>query len=174
MISTSTRIAENLGLLRQAASLVSGLDAETYGAPGPPPGRGGVGGHIRHVLDFYDCFLRGVPAGRVDYEARSRDARAASDPVYAVARIAETAGRLEGLGAPAACSQLLVRAEGAGPAGCPGSWGRSSLARELEFLMSHTVHHFAIVAMLLRLRGVEPGEGLGVAPSTLAYWRSAS
>jgi hypothetical protein len=51
-------------------------------------------------------------------------------------------------------------------------WCRSSVSRELQFLLSHTVHHYALIAMTLRAAGVELDEELGVAPSTLAYQRS--
>ncbi len=49
------------------------------------------------------------------------------------------------------------------------SWATSSVERELQFLRSHTVHHFALIAVILRLSGLEPGEEFGVAPSTLRY-----
>ena len=41
--------------------------------------------------------------------------------------------------------------------------------RELLFLISHTVHHFALIAFMLRSFGIEPGDKFGVAPSTLRY-----
>jgi uncharacterized damage-inducible protein DinB len=174
MTSTAARIADNLALLDQLAALVRDLASPTYVAPAPPPTRGGIGGHVRHILGFYECFLRGLPDRRVDYEARDRDRRAELDPRYALERIREAADRLAALGVPCGSTQLLVRAEGGSGAGAPSAWGRSSIARELEFLMSHTIHHVAIVAILLRLHGVDPGDELGVAPSTLAYWRRAS
>jgi hypothetical protein len=43
------------------------------------------------------------------------------------------------------------------------------MARELEFLLSHTVHHYAIVAILCRLQGIAVDDGFGVAPSTLRH-----
>ena len=43
-------------------------------------------------------------------------------------------------------------------------WCASSVLRELDFLQSHTVHHYSLVAMLLRLHEIDPGEEFGVAP----------
>jgi len=53
----------------------------------------------------------------------------------------------------------------------PGDAGfsRSTIQRELQFLSSHTVHHFAIVAMILKIQGFETPDTFGVAPSTLKY-----
>jgi hypothetical protein len=58
---------------------------------------------------------------------------------------------------------------GAGPA---GPWSRSTAARELQFLVSHTVHHYALIAFILRANGIDPGADFGVAPSTLAHRKS--
>jgi hypothetical protein len=49
----------------------------------------------------------------------------------------------------------------------------SSVGRELLFLSSHTVHHWALVAALLRHQGIEPGVEFGVAPSTLDHRRTS-
>ena len=45
----------------------------------------------------------------------------------------------------------------------------SSISRELQVLSSHTVHHFALIAMTLRMHGVELDSDFGMAPSTLRY-----
>jgi hypothetical protein len=48
----------------------------------------------------------------------------------------------------------------------------SSISRELQVLSSHTVHHFALIAMTLRMHGVEMDADFGMAPSTLRYLAS--
>ena len=60
---------------------------------------------------------------------------------------------------------------GGGPADVP--WTASSLDRELQSLISHTVHHYALIAMLLRVSGRQPAADFGVAPSTLRYWEES-
>lgn len=162
-------IAENVRVLDELRELVLRLDDERYATTGGLPVTSGPGGHVRHILDAYDCLLRGVGTGRVDFTARERDGRTASDPAFACERIAATSTALRGL-IGTASSPLLVRAEDSSR----GVWCPSSLGRELQSLVSHTIHHLALVALVLRLRGVEPGPTLGVAPSTLAYWRKAS
>jgi hypothetical protein len=66
--------------------------------------------------------------------------------------------------------QLQVRAEQASSE--TPRWSDSSAGRELQFLISHTVHHYAVVAILLRLQGCDAAAenpDFGVAPSTLAH-----
>ena len=49
-------------------------------------------------------------------------------------------------------------------------WSQTSVRRELQFLLSHTIHHYAlIVAIAVRHGIVDFPEGFGVAPSTLNY-----
>jgi len=46
---------------------------------------------------------------------------------------------------------------------------RSSLCRELMFLVSHTQHHNAMIAAMLRLSGLDVDDSFGVAQSTLNH-----
>ena len=44
--------------------------------------------------------------------------------------------------------------------------GWSTLGRELAFVDSHTIHHQALIAVLLELADVPVPDDLGLAPST--------
>ncbi len=141
----------NSAWLDQAQTLLERLDSDAYAS---------IGGHMRHILEFYECFLDGLPAGRVDYDARRRDLLVESSQSVASARIRLMRDRLYELGITAEAT-LLTRLDGA--EAC------STVARELLALSSHTVHHFAIIAISLRTHGVTPDPTFGVAPSTLEY-----
>ena len=45
----------------------------------------------------------------------------------------------------------------------------SSIGRELGFLLSHTIHHCALIAVMMRLRGLATPPGFGVAPATMRH-----
>jgi hypothetical protein len=49
----------------------------------------------------------------------------------------------------------------------------SSLCRELAFLGSHTVHHFALLLEHCHQQGVSVPEGFGKAPATRAHERAS-
>jgi hypothetical protein len=51
-------------------------------------------------------------------------------------------------------------------------WSNSSLRRELQFLISHTIHHYALIATLCARDGFELPADFGVAPSTLWFRNS--
>ena len=162
--------------LEQGLELATRLDVETFTRP-IPPGKSGIGSHLRHEADFVRAFLEGVRAGRIDYDARRRDARLEREPALAVQRLQELIDELRALdlGRTADLERaLLVRSEA--PAGCAPQehWFPSTVGRELAALVSHTVHHHALVALALCEFGLEPPAEFGVAPSTLAHWRARS
>jgi len=151
--------------LAQARDLARALDPGTFGLPVPIGHGATIGQHLRHCLDHVDAFLEGLPVGRVDYDRRTRGGEVEADPALAVNRIELAIHRLADVvideGTP-----LQVKLDcGLGV----DTWRRSTAGRELQFLVSHLVHHFAIIALLCRSQGIEPETSFGVAPSTLKY-----
>lgn len=162
-------IAAHHGLLDQALDLVESLDAGAYCAGAPAAGLAGAGPHLRHVLDMYGCFLRGLPEGRVDYEDRSRDARVETEPAAGAAALRFTAAQLRALERAALPKSLQVH--GDTPLGMERErvWSDSTPERELQFLLNHTLHHFALIAAALRLHGCAVPAEFGMAPSTIRW-----
>lgn len=158
-------IADSVALLEQAISLVARLDDNIFAAITPISPRGSIAGHLRHTLNFYQSFIRGWENGLVDYNIRNRDVRFEQDRLYAVSCIEDAIHLLKGLCHLEAQEHLLVRVED------DVAWSRSSVLRELDVLKSHTIHHYSLIAMLLRLHEIDPGEEFGVAPSTLRHWK---
>lgn len=160
-------LAANLQVLQQGLDLLAVIDDAQYTRTAPPLFAYGAGSHFRHCLDAYTCFLRDLPLGSLDYDQRERDETLAQNRQAARQRIATTKALLHEL-APHSTSELLrVRQDGL-------PWASSSSARELQFLLSHTVHHYALIALLLRWQGVTIAEDFGVAPATLAHWQTAA
>ena len=145
--------------------LVARVSDDLFTATTPMSPRGSIGGHLRHVLDFYWSLLTGIEKGKIDYNQRERNTLIEQDRLVAVERIRSTIDRLAELADLELHEQMLVSGE------CADSWSRSSAKRELDFLLSHTIHHYSLIAMILRLHEIDPGEEFGVAPSTLRHWR---
>ena len=161
-------IGINVRWLCQALRLVDRLDDKSYSTtpPGFAPHRAGA--HLRHVLEFYQCFLDGLEKSHIDYDARRRDENvensraAAASAILSIIRSLETSAALRG--------QFIVwvRMEDS-DRGVREPFMESSISRELQVLSSHTIHHFALIAMTLRMHGVEMDPDFGMAPSTLRY-----
>lgn len=152
-------------LLRQGSRIISVIPDDVFVATTPISPRGSIGAHFRHLLDFYDRFLCGLEISRIDYNRRERNSGLEQKRTLTLQKIERTIGQLEQLKMTESNQHLLVRMENS------SLWSRSSVLRELDFLLSHTVHHYSLIAMLLRLYEINPGEEFGVAPSTLEYWK---
>jgi hypothetical protein len=162
-------VDDNIRLLEQGLELVQALADDQYARSADPAYTSGVGGHLRHCLDHYANFLGGVASGRVDYDARQRDARIESDRRYAVSVMQGQIAALLALRGTDADAAVSIKMDGGDESASCHWWSRSSAQRELQFLLSHTVHHFALIALILRAQGVAVAPGFGVAPSTLRY-----
>jgi hypothetical protein len=162
-------IATNIAWLNQALEVLERIDDRAYATSpqGLEPHR--AGGHLRHVLEFYECFLDDVATAHVDYDARRRDVSVEKSRRKAAARIRGIISRLQSECALGSDSILWVRMEDAKVSGLRESFITSSVGRELQVLSSHTIHHFALIAITLRAHGVTLDRNFGMAPSTLTY-----
>jgi hypothetical protein len=163
-------IEVNTAWLRQALALVEKTNDVVYSTipPGMAPHR--VGSHLRHVIEFYECFLDGLEFGRVDYDSRKHNEAVEKDRALAVASISSVIYRMEGVSVLGKDNELAVRMENAEA----DVWIESSIGRELQALSSHTIHHFALIAVTLRLHGVSFDPDFGMSPSTLRYQAAKS
>jgi hypothetical protein len=66
-------------------------------------------------------------------------------------------------------SIIWVRVEDAKAGRIDDSFMTSSVSREMQALSSHTIHHFALIAVTLKALGVNVDCNFGVAPSTLRH-----
>lgn len=160
---------QNIRFLRQGVELLSTLEAAVFAETGLGGQRGSIGAHLRHCIDYYRCFVRGREAARIDYDARERDPRIEVEPLAAAAAVESLIGDLERLSPRDFDQPVEVKVDAAAWHDPSLVWSRSSVGRELQFLLSHTVHHYALIAMILRSRGLVPPEDFGVAPSTLEH-----
>ena len=101
----------------------------------------------------------------MDYDLRERDEVTEHSRTRALERITAATELLWKLSFAEEHATLWVKQDSP-------YWSTSSLRRELQFLLSHLVHHQALVAVMLRLQGFVPNEEYGVAPATLEHRRS--
>ena len=124
-----------------------------------------VGQQFRHSLDFLNIFLAGVRVGRIDYGRRERDLQVESSRERAADRFEDVAQKLVELTEVQMRAIVSVRSEVDA-----STWLQSTVMREMEFVLSHTIHHHALIAEKLSTMGVRLTRSLGVSPSTKTYW----
>jgi len=171
------RIADdNIGCLQQGAELIGGFDTAHFTSRFSHCYNSSIGEHFRHILDHYQCLIEGVERrdnGRIliDYDLRQRDPQMERDPDRTIAWITRICGFLEKISG-ARIGSLAVKMDTG--SNIEDQFASSSLSRELQFLLSHTVHHYALIATMNAVAGVETPEDFGIAPSTLAHRRKSA
>ena len=163
--ATQRLLAELNDELSAAIAVIEGLADEVFTEP---HGRNGsIGAHFRHNIELIKALFDGLDTGRINYAARSRDRTIETDRSAAVKALEGLIDGGRGFALLDVAKPLAVASESV-----PGPDLASSFGRELEFAISHTVHHHALIAERIRgmLVGIDPM--FGVAAATRRFWET--
>ena len=153
----------NISVLRKMDDILHQLTDAELSEPRPVLFNSSIGGHLRHILEFYEELLVNRSTGSFSYDRRKRDPLISSEVIAARACVARNISLLNDLSEDA---DLLVVSEL--PDTERTSTQRTTLMRELAYLADHGVHHLAMVRIALQqcLPHISFPEHLGVAAST--------
>lgn len=126
-----------------------------------------LGGHVRHCLDHFEALCIGAITGVVDYDDRQRGTTIETDRIAALGAIRRLNLQIEALDESVLTRTVRVPSIIAGDGTSIET--RSTLGRELAFVLSHTVHHNALVAAMCRTLGIPIPDRFGYAPATIAH-----
>lgn len=151
-------------LMDELSSTVMTIPTEIYSAPFERGVSGTIGEHVRHSLDHVSALLSAGRSDTLCYDHRQRGTSIEADPGAALQQILRLKAGLErwsmrSLEEPIRVTSM-ISADGAAVSG----W--STLARELAFVVSHTIHHQAIIGILLAFHGYDVPDRFGHSPST--------
>lgn len=168
MVDGVVLVDANIHYLKQGIELLQDLDTKYYTNTAPSEFKSPVGKHMRHVLEHYLALVNHSD-GKIDYDDRERNVRIEQDPDYAISVAGDIRKQLHSFSDATLLQQPIMVKNNEDDSSNELAWSESSLLRELQFMISHTVHHFALIAIILRIQGYQPPEEFGVAPSTLRY-----
>jgi len=135
------------------------------------PASSSIGTHMRHIIERISCVLDGRDQGLVDYDSRARDQLLEANPESAGSALTGIQDSLATLGSD---QEAPLQVKESVHQDNPAVAVASTLERELMSLVSHTIHHLAIIALLARSAGHPLRGDIGKAPSTIIYERSSS
>ncbi len=137
-----------------------------------------IGRHIRHITDHYLAFVKAVDELKpnlgnkkikIDYNLRNRESTIETSPLAAQACLKTLKLSLSSLN-----FDLLSAVEVSSEINCFHTQNHlfsSNLERELLYLINHTIHHLAYIALLAKNTEISLPSSIGIAPSTLSYLR---
>ncbi len=125
---------------------------------------GSVGAHVRHCLDHVRALTSTRGSDELTYDSRLRGTAVETDPVAAVHEIDRLCIELEAL--PAAWLDDSLRLRSLMHADGGYVYVGTTAAREVAFVIQHTIHHAAVIAILLERLGIAVPPEFGYAPAT--------
>ena len=170
-VNTQRLLQFSIDVLDQALALVASVVA-SHEPPVDPDYATPVGAHLRHIIEHYEALLCPAEPGSVDYDQRPRDRELEHQPAVARVRLKALQARLRQW--PDAQLDALLQVRGLG--GQAGDFDfavSSSVGRELVFVASHAVHHYALLRAHCKQHGIPVSAQFGRAPGTVAHERSA-
>lgn len=125
-----------------------------------------IGQHFRHILEFYECLLAGLPAGCFSYDRRKRNLLIETDVLTARLSIRNSIVGLSNL-----TNDLVLMMDSELPGQPEMISHQTTLSRELAYVADHGVHHLAIIRIALEqfYPAVLIDGNVGVAASTINY-----
>ena len=161
-------LQSNIDALEEGAALLALLEPEQYTQGYQPVFHSTIGAHFRHVLEHYRCFISQLETRRFCYDSRERDQSLECDFDYAKQTLVSLIDSLQALESQNLDQNCELDDQQA------NSSVASTLFRELLFLQSHAMHHYAIIGAMTRRLGAQPADDFGVAIATREHQKSTT
>ena len=134
------------------------------------PFQGSPGMHCRHILQHYQNLFAGLQQGDICYDNRPRNSLLEKERSHALEVLQQQYLALASLREPSiATPPLTLKVRVHCNSDSADIRQSTTLVRELLFLQSHTIHHLALLRVMLVQMGHDIPEHTGIAPATLYH-----
>lgn len=154
-------------LFIQMSAMLAALSDQQYTAKIRTMSNASIGGHTRHVIEFYLELNQGYVCGKVNYDQRKRDHVIENNRLFALQKLEEI---VVSLVKPDKRLQLSASYRFANDV---AFMVPSSYFRELIYNLEHTVHHMALIRIAVaEVSAICLPDDFGLAISTLKFRKS--
>lgn len=165
-------IKANKDALEQGLELLSRLSNDEYTCVCEPWLKSTIGQHVRHVTDMYFALMSAQDGERVDYDVRRRGSKVELQRDKGIDAFKQVILWLDELVQNVDDDKKVTIKSEVSLHQSVSVTLESSLLRELVFVGSHTVHHYAVISVIAKLQNIEIAEWFGVAPATVTFLRN--
>ncbi|SDX51552.1 DinB superfamily protein [Lutibacter oricola] len=149
--------------LKRGISLLENISDEEYSNTSIAPYYSSIGGHMRHILDVFDCIFEGLDSKSVNLVNRKRNQLAENytkDGILYFDRIIKSLNEID-------VTMLDCIVEVKDDLGMGIISANYTLGAALIQAHSHAIHHFASIGYVVTQLGIElPDEDFGFNPTT--------
>ena len=149
--------------LRRGLNLLTCISDEEYSNTSIAPYHSSIGGHMRHILDVFDCIFEGIESKNINLIQRKRNPLAENYTKHGVDYFNSTIKKLHKLKEVDFNSMVSVTDD----LGLGVIATNYTLSAILIQAHSHAIHHFASVGYVISQLGIElPDNDFGFNPTT--------
>jgi len=149
--------------LLRGVKLLNTITDKQYSDQSVGPYFSSIGGHMRHILDIFDCIFEGLPSKKIDLAARKRNEMVEQYTINGLMYFETILGQLRALKFYNFNEIVEVRDD----LGMGVVVVNYTLASALIQAHSHAIHHFASIGYIISQLGIElPDEDFGYNPTT--------
>ena len=120
--------------------------------------------HCRHIIEFYHCFFLGLSTETINYDARQRNPEIESSRTVALKQLENLCEMLAALPTVDRPETLTLKTQV--DSDLAAITTKTCVERELVSLQAHSVHHLALISIMLNHYGQSTPEEFGLANST--------
>ncbi len=161
-------VEANIIALRKLLEALSDITDTCY-CFRPAPENSSIGMHTRHIIDHYSCLFAGLDNALIEYDDRSRSVDIETSAGQAIAVLRTKIKELGLINLRQSRRNGTLNIVISSHSDLNAMTVASGLIRELLFLQSHTLHHMAIIQLLLNLQDIRIDPDFAASPSTLKY-----
>jgi hypothetical protein len=155
-------------IVSQAVDLLDGIGLQEYQQKLPPHFPSCIGSHMRHIVDHFFALIDGYSCGHIDYNVRHRNNHIEQFPGAAIEAFERISKWLAQVPNQELDTALTVTSEidVSRPLSTTCS---STLERELMFVSSHAIHHYALIRIMCSMQNRQVPKLFGYAPCTVSH-----
>ena len=149
--------------LLRGVNLINVITDAQYSDKSVAPYYSSIGGHMRHILDIFDCIFEGLESRKVDLAARKRNELVEEYTVHGLQYFESIITKLNTL---ESCNfdEIVEVKDDLGLGEVTANY---TLASALIQAHSHATHHFASIGYIISQLGIDlPDADFGYNPTT--------
>jgi len=149
--------------LERGITLLKSIDDNQYSDTSIAPYYSSIGGHMRHILDVFDCIFDGLETKKVDLTARKRNELAETKTAIGIEYFNQIIQKIKTLN-DLDFNQIVQVSDDLGLGMVTVNYTLSSALIQAH---SHAIHHFASIGYIISQLGIElPDADFGYNPTT--------
>jgi len=165
-----TMRSSQLEIIEQAQQYLKSVQKADYIEIVAPNFMSSAGAHMRHIIDHYFAIIVGIENNLINYDIRSRGSKIETSPDEAIKKMNEISSWIKQLSDEQLYKTITLSTE-ISITNKKTQTMQTSIARELVFVGSHAVHHFAMITQISTAQKKPLPLSFGLAPATATFLR---